>query len=92
VGRLDGGFYVADDGDGIDPADRDSVFEPGHTTAEGGTGFGLAIVDRIAQAHGWEVTLTESRTGGARFEFDGVSVLGADPPLDAGDTGSDDAT
>jgi len=92
VGRFDGGFYVADDGDGIDPSDRDSVFEPGHTTDEGGTGFGLAIVDKIAQAHGWEVAVTESRTGGARFEFDGVGVVSADPPLDADDAAGDDAT
>ncbi|MFC6771570.1 sensor histidine kinase [Halorubrum pallidum] len=74
VGRLDDGFYVADDGEGIAPSDRDSVFEPGHTSADGGTGFGLAIVDRIAEAHDWEVSITESRAGGARFEFDGVDV------------------
>ncbi|SMP07560.1 ATP-binding response regulator [Halobellus salinus] len=74
VGSLDDGtgFYVADDGPGIPPGTRDSVFEPGYTTAEAGTGFGLAIVGRIAAAHGWEVTLTESDAGGARFEFTGV--------------------
>lgn len=63
------GFYVADDGPGI-PADiRDDVFESGFTTAEDGTGFGLAIVAQIAEAHDWHVSLTESREGGARFEF-----------------------
>ncbi|TKX45228.1 sensor histidine kinase [Halorubrum sp. ASP121] len=69
VGRTDGGFYVADDGPGIDPGQRDAVFEPGHTTAADGTGFGLAIVERIAAAHDWTVSVTESREGGARFEF-----------------------
>ncbi|MFB6108964.1 MAG: sensor histidine kinase [Haloplanus sp.] len=71
VGRLDGeaGFYVADDGPGIPAADRESVFEHGHTTAEDGTGLGLAIVRSVAEAHGWSVRLTESETGGARFEF-----------------------
>jgi signal transduction histidine kinase len=69
VGRTDEGFYVADDGSGIDPDQRDAVFEPGHTTAPGGTGFGLAIVERIAEAHGWTVSVTEGREGGARFEF-----------------------
>ena len=69
VGRIGGGFYVADDGPGIDPERRDQVFEPGYTTAAGGTGFGLSIVKRIADAHGWEVTITESEAGGARFEF-----------------------
>jgi len=71
VGRLEegAGFYVADDGRGIDPGDRDAVFERGVTTAEEGTGFGLAIVDRIATSHGWTVTVTTSRDGGARFEI-----------------------
>ena len=48
------------------------MFESGYTTSETGTGFGLAIVERIAEAHGWEVTLIESESGGARFEFRGV--------------------
>jgi signal transduction histidine kinase len=75
VGRRRDGFYVADDGSGIDPAERESVFEPGHTGAEDGTGFGLAIVERIAAAHGWSVSVAESRAGGARFEFEGVDVV-----------------
>jgi len=69
VGRTDDGFYVADDGPGIGVDERDAVFEPGHTTAPDGTGFGLAIVERIAEAHGWTVSVTESWEGGARFEF-----------------------
>jgi len=69
VGPSDDGFYVADDGPGIDPDERNAVFEPGHTTAPDGTGFGLAIVERIAAAHEWTVSVTESREGGARFEF-----------------------
>lgn len=72
VGPLPDGFYVADDGPGIPPDERDAAFEPGHSTAADGTGFGLAIVERIAEAHGWSVGVTESRDGGARFEFTGV--------------------
>ncbi len=75
VGTLPGGFYVADDGSGIDPSERESVFEPGHTTADDGTGFGLAIVERIAEAHGWDVRVTEGADGGARFEFRGVDLV-----------------
>lgn len=62
------GFRVADDGPGIDPAERESVFEWGYTTGRDGTGLGLAIVRRIAEAHGWSVSATESAAGGARFE------------------------
>jgi PAS domain S-box-containing protein len=68
-GRLDDGFYVSDDGPGIPPEDREEVFEYGYTTDVKGTGFGLAITKRIAGAHGWEISVTESETGGARFEI-----------------------
>ncbi len=70
VGRLDDGegFYVEDDGPGIPPDDRGSVFEHGYTTQSEGTGLGLTIVERIADAHGWSVVVTESESGGARFE------------------------
>ncbi|WP_135805500.1 sensor histidine kinase [Halorussus marinus] len=67
-------IYVEDDGRGI-PADRRSViFEPGESSSADGTGFGLSIVKRIAEAHGWTVTATEERTGGARFEFRNVEI------------------
>ncbi len=69
VGSLsEGGFYVADDGDGIPPEMRGSVFEYGHSGGSG-TGVGLAVVREIADAHGWTVSVTESDSGGARFEF-----------------------
>ncbi len=66
----DGGFAVADDGSGIPPADRDRVFERGYSTTEGGTGYGLAIVADLAEAHGWDVSVTESESGGARFAIE----------------------
>jgi signal transduction histidine kinase len=68
VGALDDGFYVEDTGPGIPSADRDRVFEWGYTTAADGTGIGLGLVDRIANAHGWEVAATSGDEGGARFE------------------------
>nr|WP_101351035.1 PAS domain S-box protein [Haloarcula taiwanensis] len=74
VGALAGGFYVEDTGPGIPPEERDEVFEAGHSTAVNGTGFGLRIVEQIADAHGWTVTVTDSESGGARFEFHGVET------------------
>ncbi|WP_121822203.1 sensor histidine kinase [Halostella salina] len=76
VGTLAGeaGFYVADDGPGIPEDERDRVFESGHTTATDGTGFGLAIVERIADAHGWGVDMTESEAGGAKVEIHAVAT------------------
>jgi PAS domain S-box-containing protein len=77
VGHNDGtpgerGFYVADDGVGIPPDRREDVFDAGHTSHPDGTGFGLAIVEQIAEAHGWRVGVTESEDDGARFEVTGV--------------------
>ncbi|WP_244605432.1 sensor histidine kinase [Halorhabdus rudnickae] len=69
VGPLPDGFYVEDDGPGIPKDKRENVFEPGYSESQGGTGFGLAIVRQIAYAHNWEVQVTESPDGGARFEF-----------------------
>ncbi|WP_172861786.1 PAS domain S-box protein [Halopenitus persicus] len=74
VGGLEDGFYVEDDGPGIPDADRSAVFEAGFSTNVGGTGFGLSIVQRIAEAHGWNVRVTESEAGGARFEITGVEL------------------
>jgi signal transduction histidine kinase len=72
VGDVSSGFYVADDGPGIPTADRERVFEGGYSTDPDGTGFGLAIVRRIAEAHDWQIKITESDAGGARFEFSDV--------------------
>ena len=76
VGALpDGyGFYVADDGVGIPPDRRETVLEHGVSTSDDGTGFGLSIVADIARAHGWEVSVTESDAGGARFDFTDATV------------------
>ena len=64
------GFAIADDGPGVPPEEREEVFEAGVTNSEAGTGFGLPIVKRIAEAHGWSVHLEESWAGGARFVFE----------------------
>ena len=70
----EGDFYVADDGEGIPDSNREEVFETGFSTARGGTGLGLSIVREIANAHGWSVRVTDSASGGARFEITGVTA------------------
>lgn len=37
-----------------------------------GTGLGFDIVQRICDAHSWDVRVTESANGGRRFERTGV--------------------
>jgi len=83
VGDLPDSFYVADDGPGIPESEQDVVFQAGHTTHADGTGFGLSIVERIAEAHGWMVTVTESDAGGARFEITGVTLVDDDGAADS---------
>lgn len=74
-GDLENGFYVADDGSGIPEEDRERIFEAGYSTDSEGTGYGLQIVKEIATAHGWNVRVTESDVGGARFEITGVEFI-----------------
>ncbi len=70
------GFAVEDDGEGIEPDQRERVFDRFHRTdaardrASGGTGLGLAIVRAIAEAHGGRVFASAAPEGGARIELE----------------------
>lgn len=70
VGWLDEdyGFYVKDNGPGIPDDNKDELFDQGFTTDSEGTGFGLNIVEQIAEAHGWDIRVLDGNEGGARFE------------------------
>jgi two-component system sensor histidine kinase PilS (NtrC family) len=65
----DGGAVLAvtDDGPGIAPAARARIFTPFFTTKPRGTGLGLAVVQRIVDAHGGSVGLDSTPGLGARF-------------------------
>lgn len=79
VGFRPDGFYVADDGPGIPESDREQVFEPGYSTGHHSAGLGLSIVREIAMAHGWDLRVTDSDAGGARFEITGVEFRDENP-------------
>jgi two-component system osmolarity sensor histidine kinase EnvZ len=57
---------VDDDGPGIPPERRESVFRPFESDAAGGTGLGLTIARDIVRAHGGEIVLEDSPLGGLR--------------------------
>lgn len=57
---------VDDDGPGIAPNRRESVFRPFESGALGGTGLGLTIARDIARAHGGDIVLEDSPLGGLR--------------------------
>jgi len=56
---------VQDDGPGIPVEVRHRVFEALFTTKAKGTGLGLALSRRIAEAHGGSIQLAPSETGAA---------------------------
>ncbi len=58
-------LLVDDDGPGIAPDRRESVFRP-FETGGGGTGLGLTIARDIIRAHGGEIMLEQSPMGGLR--------------------------
>ncbi|WAM00387.1 sensor histidine kinase [Streptomyces sp. Je 1-369] len=60
---------VSDTGPGVDPAQRDAVFERGWSTkAATGRGLGLALVHQTVTRNGGTLTVRESPEGGAEFE------------------------
>jgi two-component system, NtrC family, sensor histidine kinase PilS len=58
---------VEDDGPGIAAADLARIFTPFFTTKATGTGLGLAVVQRIVDAHGGSVAVQSLPGAGARF-------------------------
>jgi signal transduction histidine kinase len=60
---------VADDGPGIPPELRERVMAPFVSMRSGGTGLGLALVQKVATAHDGRVEVGETADGGARFDL-----------------------
>jgi signal transduction histidine kinase len=62
------GFEVADDGPGLPPEIGDRIFQPFVTGREGGTGLGLAFVERIVKSHRGRITVRSKHGEGTVFE------------------------
>ena len=68
-------FWVRDTGPGVDPAEREKIFErfyrgqAGPSRSEGGAGLGLSIVQAIAHAHGGRVDVDSAGGSGATFSI-----------------------
>ncbi len=62
-------LWVADDGAGVPPELRATLFDPFVSQRSGGTGLGLVLAREIVQAHGGRITLVPASQG-ARFEME----------------------
>lgn len=60
-------IMVTDDGFGVAPELRDTLFEPYVTGREGGTGLGLSIAHRIALDHGFTLRYEPNSPTGTRL-------------------------
>jgi signal transduction histidine kinase len=66
-------FEVHDQGPGVPAGERESVFRPFQSRKPGGTGLGLALVAKVARAHGGRAWVEASDLGGARFVLEGAA-------------------
>jgi signal transduction histidine kinase len=79
AGRREGGeafVEVADNGPGVAPEHRSELFKPYFTTHEEGTGLGLAVVQQIVLAHGWEIQCLPNQPAGAIFRITHIKASG----------------
>jgi C4-dicarboxylate-specific signal transduction histidine kinase len=60
---------ITDTGIGIDPANRDRLFDALYTTKGSGLGLGLSICRKIITAHGGRLWMEEGTIYGAAFTF-----------------------
>lgn len=72
VCHSDQGFSIEDTGPGSSFDEGEQMFENGYSTSEEGGGYGLAIVEHIAEAHGWQFQVTPGEQRGARLELRSV--------------------
>ena len=60
---------ISDNGPGVAPENRREIFKPYFTTQSTGTGLGLAVVQQIVSAHGWEIECLSNEPQGALFRL-----------------------
>ena len=68
---------VKDNGPGVAPEHRQEIFKPYFTTHQQGTGLGLAVVQQIVLAHGWEIAVLANEPRGALFRISHIKAASA---------------
>jgi signal transduction histidine kinase len=72
-----GVIEIRDNGPGVPADHRQEIFKPYFTTHQKGTGLGLAVVQQIVLAHGWEITCLPNEPRGAIFRISHVKPASA---------------
>lgn len=76
VGASEYQIDVRDNGPGVPPDQRGEIFKPYVTNHPDGTGLGLAVVQQIATAHGWDIQCLGNEPKGAIFRLSHVRTAG----------------
>lgn len=69
-------FDIRDNGPGVPADQRTEIFKPYVTNHPDGTGLGLAVVQQIATAHGWDIRCLANEPKGAIFRLTHVRLAG----------------
>lgn len=73
-GPSEAAVEVRDDGPGVPEENRREIFKPYFTTHQKGTGLGLAVVQQIVLAHGWEIACLANTPRGALFRITHLKI------------------
>lgn len=73
-GAAEAVLEVRDDGPGVPAENQREIFKPYFTTHQKGTGLGLAVVQQIVLAHGWEIACAENDPRGAVFRITHLKI------------------
>jgi signal transduction histidine kinase len=76
AGPLEAILEVRDNGPGVPAENRREIFKPYFTTNQKGTGLGLAVVQQIVLAHGWEIACLGNEPRGAVFRITHLKIAG----------------
>jgi len=71
----DASLEVRDNGPGVRSEERTEIFKPYFTTTQKGTGLGLAVVQQIVLAHGWEIECVANEPKGACFRIKHLKLV-----------------
>jgi signal transduction histidine kinase len=74
-GSSEASLEIRDNGPGVPPENRSEIFKPYFTTNQKGTGLGLAVVQQIVSAHGWDIEFHPNEPRGAIFRINHLKLV-----------------